>query len=487
MRPAVYESLGLQQAGLVQALDANGNPSASGRIVFLSVGMSNTTQEFSAFLPLAQADPLRNPQVQPVDGAVGGKTAALIASQPDQYWPLVDQRLQAANATAAQVQVIWLKEADSNPTQPFPDHAQALQAEIETVIRQAQSRFPNLRIVYLSSRIYAGYATSTLNPEPYAYEGAFAVKWLIEKQIFGISQVSPGPAAFPWVAWGPYLWADGLDARSDGLTWACADVRDTDGTHPSESGQKKVAAMLLDFLHSDSTARVWYLKRQTAAPPVIGAVVNSAGWSKGAAAGSVAAVFGTGFSGSALEHPGFPLTHELAGTRVLVNGVPALLYYVSPTQINFVIPAPYASDTSANQLTVVRGDTPSAMVDPGLTFWAPGLYTLDSTIGGPLAALHGDGSLVTASSPARSGETIYALGTGLGVVNPALMIAVPAPAVRIGALEAQDVSAADAPGTPGVTLVRFTVPANAPEAGAAPVIFQLGLFLSNAAALAVAR
>ncbi len=488
VRPAVYESMGLQQAGMIQPLDANGNASPTGRIVFLSVGMSNTTMEFSAFIPMAQTDPLRNPQVQPVDGAVGGMTAALIASQPDKYWPQVDQRLQSANATAAQVQAIWLKEADSNPTQPFPDHALALQSEIETIIRQAQARFPNLRIVYLSSRIYAGYATTALNPEPYAYEGGFAVKWLIEKQINGISQVSPGPAAFPWVAWGPYLWADGLNARSDGLAWACADLRDTDGTHPSESGQKKVAAMLLDFLHSDSTARVWYLKRQTATAPVIGAVVNSASWARGAAAGSVAAVFGIGFSGSALEHAAFPLTHELAGTRVLVNGVPALLYYISPTQINFVVPPPpYSSNATQNQVAVARGDTASDVADPGLALWAPGLYTLDSSIGGPLAAMHADGGLVSASSPAHPGEILFALGTGLGVINPALMIPVPAPTVRVGAVDAQDVSATDAVGLPGITLIRFTLPSNAPVGSAVPVTFHLGTSSSNAGIIPITQ
>ena len=49
----------------------------------------------------------------------------------------------------------------------------------------AKTRFPNLKIAYLSSRIYAGYADTNLSPEPEAYQGGFAVKWLIADQING--------------------------------------------------------------------------------------------------------------------------------------------------------------------------------------------------------------------------------------------------------------------------------------------------------------
>jgi len=63
----------------------------------------------------------------------------------------------------------------------------------------------------------------------------------------------------PWLAWGPYLWADGLTPRSDGLTWACADFV-TDGTHPATSARNRVADFLIAFFHSDETAKLWYLK-----------------------------------------------------------------------------------------------------------------------------------------------------------------------------------------------------------------------------------
>lgn len=65
----------------------------------------------------------------------------------------------------------------------------------------------------------------------------------------------------PWIAWGPYLWADGISPSRDAVTWACSDLSASDGTHPSTSGQRKVADMLLTFFQTDSTARAWYLAR----------------------------------------------------------------------------------------------------------------------------------------------------------------------------------------------------------------------------------
>jgi hypothetical protein len=261
--PVPHFVRGMNQAVQVVPRDAAGQPSPNGKIVFLSIGMSNCTQEFSTFVPLANADPARSPRVACVDGAQGGQTAAIIQDPTANFWTVVDQRLSNQGLSPQQVQVIWFKEADAGPTSGFPAYAQTLQTEFTAIMHVIVARYPNARICYLASRIYAGYATSALNPEPYAYEQGFSCKWLIEQQIAGQPALNFDPArgavVAPWCAWGTYNWANGLLPRSDGLTWACADFV-TDGTHPSASGRAKVAQALFDFLHADPIAGAWYLR-----------------------------------------------------------------------------------------------------------------------------------------------------------------------------------------------------------------------------------
>lgn len=272
VRPDSHDSLGRALAEEIKPLNANGaSDSVGGKIVLLSIGMSNATQEFSMFKAMADTDRVKNPRLVIVDGAQGGQTASVISDPNANFWSVVEQRLVSAGVTRQQVQVAWVKEANANPTQAFPLHAQMLQSNYESIARILKSKYPNIKIAYYSSRTYAGYATTTLNPEPYAYESGFAVKWLIEKQINGDPSLAPtgtNPQA-PWLAWGPYLWADGMVPRSnDGFFWECGDFG-TDGTHPSLSGRQKVAHLLLTFFKTDPTATVWFLRPSATAVEVV--------------------------------------------------------------------------------------------------------------------------------------------------------------------------------------------------------------------------
>jgi hypothetical protein len=270
VRPAAHDAA-LADVGAPVPLDAAGDlDPVNGRIGFISCGMSNATQEFSAFMTLAGAYPDLNPQLVIVDCAVPGKTAEIIQNPGDNYWTICDDRVAAAGLTNAQVEVVWLKEADGFVLSPWPEYPEKLRDEMGGILQILRTRYPNTRSAYLSSRTYGGYATTMLSPEPYAYESGFAVKWLIEEQLAGDPRYNFDPAMgavnAPWIAWGPYLWADGLTPRGDGFFWECEDFNPNDGTHPSPSGQNKVANLLLDFFRSDPTTIPWFLSCTDTAP-----------------------------------------------------------------------------------------------------------------------------------------------------------------------------------------------------------------------------
>jgi hypothetical protein len=239
----------------IRPLDREGAPAADGKIVLLSIGMSNTTQEFSLFKERADKDARKADALVIVDGAQGGQDAPAWNRDDAGPWSVAEKRVTQAAVSPAQVQAIWLKQAIKGPSRPFPAESDRLADELRKIVDLAREKYANLRVVFLSSRIYAGYARSKLNPEPFAYESAFAVRKLIREQ--GLKGDSPRPV----LLWGPYLWADGDTGRaSDGLKWLPEDLG-PDGTHPSDSGRQKVASLLLDFFTSDPIAKAWFSKQ----------------------------------------------------------------------------------------------------------------------------------------------------------------------------------------------------------------------------------
>lgn len=243
----------------IQPLDASGKPSADGKIVFVSISMSNATMEFSTFKPMADESPLKASNVVVVDCAQGGQAMAQWVPADGKPWQEAMSRIERAKVTPQQVQVAWVKLANVGPSGSISDHLSKLEADTTTVLQNAKQKFPNLRIAYLGSRIYAGYATTPLNPEPYAYESAVGVRHLIQQQIKGDAELALTKA--PLLLWGPYLWADGKAGRKiDDLKWLPEDFG-RDGTHPSDSGRNKVAKLLLDFVTTDPLAKGWFAKK----------------------------------------------------------------------------------------------------------------------------------------------------------------------------------------------------------------------------------
>jgi hypothetical protein len=268
--PTAHRLAAERELKRIAPLDAQGHPSRDGKIGFLSIGMSNTVGEFMAFKLLADEDPQKSPQVVIVNGAVAGAGASSWTSRTADAWSTVAQRLSDSQVTPEQVQVVWIKHAD-----PFPspdssplEYARKLQSNLLVILHLLKSHYPNLRVAYLSSRIYGGYNAAgrrLVNPEPFAYETAFSARWLILDQVKGDPRLNydpkKGAVVCPLLLWGPYLWADGVTPRKlDGLVWERREFGD-DGVHPSLSGGQKVGSLLLKFFKTDGGARTWFLKK----------------------------------------------------------------------------------------------------------------------------------------------------------------------------------------------------------------------------------
>ncbi len=306
--PQSHYNAAMNVAGAIVPLDTMGRPSTdpnysgNGKIVLLSVGISNTTHEFAMGSNAAtnpatktvntfksqagKSNSGKSSSVVIYDGAQAGQditnwTNAVLSTQTGfTTWgniidsitgqlkdPLVSGQL--TSETAQQVQAVWLKHSrlGSPMVGPFPYHAQVHRDLIEIVARNIKTLFPNCKIIYCSSRTRA-YTVYSASPEPNTYEEGFAVKWAIEDQINGTSAFNYNNA--PVLLWGPYLWTEGAISRTDGLQWLCDGTSaDTDGTgaldvytdglHPGMTGVQKVANQLLAFFKTHPTTTSWFL------------------------------------------------------------------------------------------------------------------------------------------------------------------------------------------------------------------------------------
>ncbi len=283
--PAAHLAAGLAAAQRMVPRDTFGNPDpVNGKVVLVSLGMSNTTGEFciqgsgivgcwaESFMGQAAVDPdVNHSTLAIINGARSGQDARWWLDPSAVNYDLINGILASVGLTEAQVGAFWVKEANTYPSLSLPNQladAYILEGRLATIARTLKIRYPNIQQVFFSSRIYAGYAITTNSPEPSAYEGGFAAKWAIESQIRQMSTpLNPiDPVAgdlndttvAPWMGWGPYMWADGVNPRSDGLTWTCPEFQPNDGAHLQVFAIIKVAQMLLNFLLTSPVTQTWF-------------------------------------------------------------------------------------------------------------------------------------------------------------------------------------------------------------------------------------
>jgi hypothetical protein len=258
-----HDAYGAGLAGGIQPLDANGNPSPTGKYVLISVGQSNTQGIAYEFGAIASVDPSVNQNLVIVNGASGGASGGNLQDPNNYYWTIMTNNyLPNAGVTAKQVVAAWVNDVDAEGKPPTISR---LQSELEFMTQNLLLKFPNIKIAYFSSVNYTGYSNGVINlyHEPNAYQAGFAVKLAIQDQMNGNTNLNfnpaLGPVVAPWMAWGAYYWVDGLNTRSDGLAWSCQDSLN-DGTHPSDpAGRVKASTYVLQFFKTDHTATPWFL------------------------------------------------------------------------------------------------------------------------------------------------------------------------------------------------------------------------------------
>ncbi len=115
-----------------------------------------------------------------------------------------------------------------------------------------------------------------------------------------------------------------------------------------------------------------------------------------------------------------PLPRTLGDIQVFFNDEPAPLYYVSPGQINFLVPMK-APSSGAADMVVMQASTGQvfASVSAPMGPASPALFTANATGSGLVAALNQDNSVNTPASPVGRGEIIQLFGTGQGFVEGA--------------------------------------------------------------------
>jgi uncharacterized protein (TIGR03437 family) len=148
-------------------------------------------------------------------------------------------------------------------------------------------------------------------------------------------------------------------------------------------------------------------------------IVNGADNQSGELApNTIATVYGKNLSFStwaATTTDGMPPIRSATGVNVLIGNRPANLYYVSPTQVNLLVPPCLLPGATSLQLGIDTNYGP--LVPIQLAAAAPALFQLDLQYA---VATRADWSVLTPAHPARPGDVVILYATGLGQTTPLL-------------------------------------------------------------------
>jgi uncharacterized protein (TIGR03437 family) len=185
------------------------------------------------------------------------------------------------------------------------------------------------------------------------------------------------------------------------------------------------------YLLNDKTQTVYSV---VLTPPVVSApqlsLADAAGYGATAVApGSIAAAFGSSLSTAMVSASSATLPQSLGGTSITVKDknnatLPADLFFVSPGQANFVVPA--AAPGGAGTVAIVRPDGSTVSGTVQISNVAPGLFSANGDgKGAPAATLlrvHSDGSQSLEAVAQLNGNSYVPLAIPAGATSDQLYL-----------------------------------------------------------------
>jgi uncharacterized protein (TIGR03437 family) len=154
----------------------------------------------------------------------------------------------------------------------------------------------------------------------------------------------------------------------------------------------------------------------------ISSVANAASYEAGKVSpGEIVTVFGDGLGPDAVKMASVNsegrLPMETDGARVLFDGMPGRLIYVSRGQMAVIVPYG-VQGRERTMMTVSRNGKTSEPVALNITEAIPGLFTSDGSGRGQAAVINQDGTLNSNENAAAAGSVIVLYGTGEGQTTP---------------------------------------------------------------------
>jgi uncharacterized protein (TIGR03437 family) len=216
---------------------------------------------------------------------------------------------------------------------------------------------------------------------------------------------------------------------------------------------------------------VMFVNTLAANGPAVSSVGNALSFTAPASPGMIMAVYGSLLAGATQSATTLPLGDSLSGTSATVNGYPAPLFYVSPTQLNIQVPYEVGAGPA------VLGINNNGQVG-GFQFQlspaAPGIFTVNGATYPTASAKQGAYATIFVTG---TGELNQAQPSGVAVPTGTPASSLPLPLlpinVTVGGVPALIQFAGLTVGVVGLTQVNFVVPPTV-AAGVQPVVVTAG-------------